>query len=115
MTDRRLIDGCSAISRKHLQLSSQFTASCFFFFFFFFFATTYALLLCICCALGVSTSIRVFMTKISNRSGIATQWNGDLNDDSTLDARVIDNHKLSAEVSLKTADNKNHEAFPTCF
>ena len=28
------------------------------------------------CALAVSATIRVILTKISNRSGIAVQWNG---------------------------------------
>ena len=28
------------------------------------------------CALAVSATIRVFLTKISNRIGIAVQWNG---------------------------------------
>ena len=35
-----------------------------------------ALLLRFYCALAVSATIRVILTKISNRSGIAVQWNG---------------------------------------
>ena len=38
--------------------------------------TTNALLLRFCCALAVSATIRVVLTNISNRSGIAVQWNG---------------------------------------
>ena len=37
-----------------------------------------ALLLRFYCALAVSVTIRVILTKISNRSGIAVQWNGGL-------------------------------------
>ena len=32
-----------------------------------------------CCALGVSAAFRVILTKISNRSGNAVQWNGGIN------------------------------------
>ena len=35
-----------------------------------------ALLLRLYCVLVVSATIRVILTKISNRSGIAVQWNG---------------------------------------
>ena len=35
-----------------------------------------ALLLRFYCALVVSATIRVILTKFSNRSGIAVQWNG---------------------------------------
>ena len=35
-----------------------------------------ALLLRFYCALAVSATIRVILTKILNRSGIAVQWNG---------------------------------------
>ena len=38
--------------------------------------TTWALLLRFYYALAVSATIRVILTKISNRSGIAVQWNG---------------------------------------
>ena len=31
------------------------------------------------CALGVSAAFRVILTKISNRSGNAVQWNGGIN------------------------------------
>ena len=37
-----------------------------------------ALLLRFYCALAVSATIRVILNKISNRSGIAVQWNGGL-------------------------------------
>ena len=37
-----------------------------------------ALLLRFYCALAVSARIRVILNKISNRSGIAVQWNGGL-------------------------------------
>ena len=36
------------------------------------------LLLCSYSALAASATIRVILTKISNRSGIAVQWNGGL-------------------------------------
>ena len=36
-----------------------------------------ALLLRFYCALAVSATIHVILTKISNRSGIAVQWNGE--------------------------------------
>ena len=39
-----------------------------------------ALLLRFYCALAVSATIRVILTKISNLSGIAVQWNGGLKD-----------------------------------
>ena len=39
-------------------------------------ASTALLLLRFYCALVVSATIRVILTKISNRSGIAVQWNG---------------------------------------
>ena len=41
-------------------------------------STTLALLLRFYCALAFSVTIRVILTKISNRSGIAVQWNGGL-------------------------------------
>ena len=37
-----------------------------------------ALLMRFYCALAVSVTIRVILTKLSNRSGIAVQWNGGL-------------------------------------
>ena len=40
--------------------------------------TTLALLLRFYCALAVSVTIRVILTKMSNRSVIAVQWNGGL-------------------------------------
>ena len=46
--------------------------------------TTLALLLRFYCAFAVSVTIRVILTKLSNRSGIAIQWNGGLRSISIL-------------------------------
>ena len=43
--------------------------------------TTLALILRFYYALAISAAIRVTLTKISNRSGIAVQWNGGLKEE----------------------------------
>ena len=48
--------------------------------------TTKALLLRFYCALAVFATIRVILTKISNRGGIAVQWNGGLSVSNPVDS-----------------------------
>ena len=51
--------------------------------------TILTLLLRFFCALAISVKIRVILTKISNRSGIAVQWNGGLSSFILLEAYCV--------------------------